>query len=141
MEIQRFRLRLFYLLLGAKVAVILWLLVLWLSHGYSAGQFRELLLLIAPLFVANITIALKFWLGEKQPSPAPESRKVAGPIRTIVWWGTIGYGIYMIFLLTYFSTLTGDEDAYRNLKELISLGEILFGGYIGLVVADVFTRE
>lgn len=141
MEIQQFRLRLFYLLLGAKVAVILCLFLFWLAQAYSAAQLRELLLLIAPLFVTNITIAIRFWLKDQKPGIQAEARKVAGPIRTIVWWGTIGYGIYMISLIVYYSTLTGSEVAMGNLKELIGIGEILFGGYIGLVVMDVFGRE
>lgn len=141
MEIQKFRLRLFYLLLGAKIAVILFLFLFWLAQAYSAAQFRELLLLIAPLFVTNITIAIRFWLKAPKTGLTPEPRKVAGPIRTIVWWGTIGYGIYMIALILYYSTLSGSEGAMGDLKELIGLGEILFGGYIGLVVMDAFGGE
>ncbi len=139
MEIQKFRIRLFYLLLSSKIIIILFLILFWLSKAYSATQFKELILLVAPLFVTNITIALRFWLKDQNTStPEQVAKKVVGPIRTIVWWGTIGYAVFMTVLIIYYSTLTGDEESFLTLKDLVGIGEILFGGYIGLVVMELF---
>lgn len=139
MEVNKFRKRLFYLLLGSKIAVVFSLFLFWIAQAYSTNQFKELLLLIAPLFVTNITIALKYWLqDQKEDKPALSAKPISGPIKTLSWWGTIGYGIYMIVLIIYYSTRTGDEESFRSLKELLGIGEILFGGYIGLIVSDIF---
>jgi|GEM_PF-2452481 len=140
MNIKKFRYRIFYLLLITKLLIFLWLIILWTSHAYSTPKFKELTLLITPLFVTNITIGLKFFLNEFRKTAVDTTSIVTPPVKVIFFVITIIYGIWMIFLLGYFSTLTGDEDSYTSLKELIGLGEIFFGGYIGFIVIDIFDK-
>ncbi len=137
MKLTLFRKRMIYLLLICQFVIIGTAIFLWIASGYDFQQLKEIFFLIIPLFSANITLAVHFYLN-KLDKTETKDYEVPGPLKVIGIGGSIVYAVYMLAILFSYVNVSSDSDSFTQMKELIGWGEILFGVYIGYIMAAIF---
>lgn len=135
MQLNKLRNRLFYALTGGKILIILWVMILWVGASYSASQAREILLLILPLFVANITLAFNFWFKQAENV---EERTFPAALRYSSFLFLALYVFFVIAMIGYYSTLSGEGEGFTALKDWIGIAEMAFGAFVGLIFSNLF---
>ncbi|MEO0734472.1 MAG: hypothetical protein AAFZ52_16665, partial [Bacteroidota bacterium] len=98
----KFRQRVFYLLLGSKLLIVATVLLCWFAKAYTSAQSWDLLHIILPLFATKVTLIINFWLADKIPE---QSTSFAAPLRPLTYLLTVGYTIYFVGFISYYSGL------------------------------------
>lgn len=135
MEKTNFKDKLFYALFTAKLIVVGWSLFMWMTKGYNFAQFKEILFIIVPLFSVNLSIAFQYYFKKKPVNSETEESIIPQPVKVITM---ILLAIYCLYMVGVLAQVPGEEEAFKNMKEMLGWSEILFGGYVGIVVKNVF---
>lgn len=136
MTIKKFRSYFFTFFLIAKFLIIGWLFFMRLTHGYSFEQFEEILYIITPVFAAHLIPAYTFlWKNRK---PVETDKEL---VSKLLKWTSFGILLgYMIYMLIIISSVPGGEEAFKNMKKMLGWAEILFGGFIGVIVSNIYSK-
>ena len=134
MKKSRFRANLLYTLFASKIIIIAWIFFMEFTGGYSSEQMTDLLLIIAPLVSTNIMIGLQYY-GENHKNAQDGEEITPSPFKNISF---MLLGIYFIFMMGVISSVNQEPEAFKTTKTMLSIGELLFGGYIGYVVKNIF---
>lgn len=136
-----FKKRLFYLMIAAKAVV---LLALWHRSNFArgTGNFTKAELfatvsLLAPVFVAYVSIMIADYIRVHQEDALPVRRYVSGPLVTTAYWLLPLYAL----ALRYIIGLKGDELTYEEMNTGLSLVETVLGGYVGQIVYAFFKKN
>ena len=133
-----------YTLLGAKMVVVIWVLMFWLSSSFDLWQMWDILSLIIPLFSVPLTVVLKHYFEEG------ENETVGKPIQSVIvnisLLVPIIYAIWMCFVVYLLAEVSGDStQAQRTFMQrkvmLGMIGEGIFGIYLGIIIATLFNNK
>ncbi len=140
MTLKQFRERFIIIFFIVKVGLILLAWFLYHAKAYNANQFYDVFYIIAPAFAANLVIALKYLGKNRKPKKIEnekeeEEEKITKVESSIIIICMIFYGIFVSVELL---SLHAEETAFANLKKLIGLAEIAFGGVFGWAFSSFF---
>ena len=133
MLFSKFRRHVIYIIFFSKMSVLLVLFFHRLQSKFLYTQVKDLLFIILPLFTVYLSILMKFLLdAEKSPELTAEVKMVSGPVVFIGKLLPTLFALYMILVLTL--QPAGSPDSFVQMKEMIGLGEVIFGVYIGYII-------
>jgi Effector-associated domain 11 len=138
-EEHRFKNQILYLLLAAKVTVVVWLFTLWESGPFTHEQFISVVGIIVPVFATYLTLVIK---------DAAQNRHIDAPLDTRIIKRSFQYttywliGIYVVVLLSVINLRgQGVLKEFGQMTTLLSMVESGLGVYIGQIVFALFKKE
>lgn len=134
MKKTKFRAAFLLILFFIKIIIISWVFIMELTNGYSAEQRNDLVAVLAPLFSANIMIGLQYYFDTKKTTE-DETSTFEKPVTIIAFTSLVTYFIFIVGLISSSQT---EVEAFKTMKNTIAVVEVLFSGYLGLVIKNIF---
>jgi len=118
------------------------LFVLYFLKGFTNEEFLDLLKLLAPIKAVYMTALVKFVISNRNTSDREikQSReKINTLYRTVTSIMIYSHITSLISVITIFALFRMLD--FETLKNVISLIELFFGAYIGLIMTDMFKTD
>lgn len=140
---KRFKYRLFYLLLIAKIIAIFTLIFEYATGGYSLGEFSATFAIVLPLFTIYTTLIFKEFSEdpfekEIEEGVAENAKKVK---RILVSSAHIIIPLYGILIASFIALKPTGTLSFTALQTAIAGTESFLGVYIGRLVHVLFKSK
>ncbi len=140
MSYETFRVRFLVLLLVSKLVVLAWLFLMYTTHGFSWLEAKDLIYIVAPIFAAHLIPGISFYAKSRSRKKAAVSEEETLDKPNSVFVGIAFslialYAIYNILIISY---VPGTENGFSVVKEMLAMGEIIFGLLIGVIVSELY---
>ena len=138
MDEARLKRRIFYGLCLTKLIILIQLYVHWDTGGFSKGEFRGTVALLAPTLSAYISVMLADYLRTAQRLDTRGLRYVDGPL---VHFSLFLFPLYFLALYYFIDLKARSVLSFAEMNLWLGLVETGLGGYIGRIVYAFFRRE
>ncbi|MCB9274806.1 MAG: hypothetical protein H6564_12255 [Lewinellaceae bacterium] len=136
------RTHILWLMFGIKGLIVLFVLTLWQSGGFTAAQFMVTLALLLPIFATYTTVMVRSSIRERyiqQYATTALEPRVSRNFQFTTYGVLLIYG----FALFYVIDLRGRGvlGQFDYMTSLLALVELLLGVYVGQLVFSLFKKE
>jgi hypothetical protein len=123
----------------ANLIVVLSTIVLYLFGGFLYDEMTTTVALIVPMFSVYTTAVIKAIVGSRT-SLMDESPVVSPQYVFISWLFPAAFSGYLIALVLLKAFNIGFSN-FEEFKGLLVASEVIFGAYVGLILASMFDIE
>lgn len=129
---EKFKSKFFYLVLGAKIIVILFLSLLWSTGSFTNEQYVNTLGILIPMFATILTVMIADISKESTKIDKGEIKKSIQKLAFIM------IGLYTITLLSILNLRGPGTISMTQMTTMIMLVETSLGVYLGKIVYALF---
>ena len=143
------------LLVVGKLVIIAYLFIQFLAKGFDIQQVIDTLSIIVPLFTVHLTLIIKYYFDDlekaeekaegEEKEKEPELKRPVVISSQLIPWAYILYLFIIITLKPMHWGVVSDGETSKDLfpifKNLLGLGETMFGVYLGQVIAAMFKQK
>ena len=137
-----FKKRLFYLMIAAKAAVLLYLF--YHSNfpagtgGFTKAELFSTLSLLFPVFITYFSAMLADYIRLHHDDIQPVKRYVSGPLVSMAYWLLLFYVGALIFVI---KQKAATEFSFEEMNTGLAMVETILGGYVGQIVFAFFKKQ
>ncbi len=132
---KNFKPRLLILMVGSKLIVVSFLVILWQSGSFTNEQFISTLSLLVATFVSLISVMVTNIMKEEETKVSKNAPRLH--IR-LAYMFTIIHAVILLFTLN----LKGPGIiTFSQMNAMIALFEMSFGGYLGTIIFKLFKSK
>jgi len=136
------RTHILWLMFGIKFLIVLFVLTLWQSGGFTAAQFVATLALLLPIFATYTTVMFRDSVRERHVQQYATTALAPRVSRSFQF---TTYGLFLLYGFALFFVIDlrgrGVLGQFDYMTSLLALVELLLGVYVGQVVFGLFKRE
>src|SRR5690606_33537711 len=124
-----------WLMFGIRFLIVLFVLSLWQSGGFTAAQFVATLALLLPIFATYTTVMFRASIRERH---VQQYATTALAPRVSRWFQLSTYGLSLLYGFALFFVIVlrsrGTLGQFDYMTSLLALVQLLLGVYVGQVV-------
>jgi hypothetical protein len=136
---HRFKNQVLYLLLSAKMVLVIWLFTLWESGAFTNEQFISVIGIIVPVFATYLTLVVKDATQHRHTDAPQDNRLVKRSFQMTAYW-LIGTYTFVLLLVINLRG-QGILNQFGQMTAMLSTVESGLGVYIGQIVFALFKKE
>lgn len=138
---DKFKEHVLYMLLAAKLIVLLYIYTTWQSGGWTNADFITVLSIILPVFATYLTLILKEIINKRHVDAPADQRIVKRSFRITTYWIMGLYFVAIIQVLSMRVQGVLDAQDMGQLSGLLALIESAMGVYVGQIIFALFKKE
>ena len=109
-------------------------------QGFTSGELSEILKILAPIKAIYITAIIKYIIDNKNSDSTQEAdsftlSELYKTITKLIIYSHI-FLIYSLVILVAINLIS-----FQDFKTVLAIVETFFGGYIGLLISDMFKTD
>jgi len=128
--------QLFFLLLGAKISIFLWLFFHYSTNGINSIEFAGAFGLLLPVFASYLGLMFQDFLEQRHSLPSRKSPRIKSSVQWTIYAILFAY-TFALFFVVYLRTARGTVALVTG----FTLIETLFGAYLSRIIATFFGRS
>jgi Effector-associated domain 11 len=133
-----FKHRLFWMLVAAKTTVFLWTYYLWQTGGFQNEEALTAFSVLAPTFVAYISLMIADYLRTHREQVKSRRRYVSGMLTRLAFWL---FPIYALAQIIIIGKKPSGDLSFAQMNAALAIVESILGGYVGQIVQAFFKKE